>query len=255
MLAPFEDVLVRAALAAPRRRVLDVGCGTGGVTVEIERALGGRAECVGVDVSGPMLDAARARAARQGSAAVFVQADAQRHTFEPAGYDLLVSRFGVMFFDDPVAAFTTLRRAAAPGAELRCIVWRGADENPFMTTAPHAAAPLLPGLPAPGPPDAPGQFAFADASRFRRILRESGWGGIDIRPLDALCTFPESGLVRYFTVLGPVGHALRGVDDATRARVVAAVRAAFEPFVHGPEVRFTAACWDVSARLEGRPEK
>jgi SAM-dependent methyltransferase len=255
VLEPFEDELVQAVRARPRARVLDVGCGTGGVALAIERALGGRGRCVGVDISGPMVAAARERARREDATATFVQADAQRHAFEPASYDLIVSRFGVMFFDDPVEAFANLRRAAGAGAELCFVVWRSADENPFMTTAQRAAAPLLPEVAVPPAPDAPGQFAFADEGRVRRVLEEGGWAGIGIRPVDAPCVLPEKELIRYFTLLGPVGRALRGADDETRARVVGTVRAAFDPFVHGTEVRLTSACWVVTAHLGEDEEK
>ena len=152
-----------------------------------------------------------------------------------------------MFFGDPVAAFANLRGAARAGARLRCVVWRSAAENPFMTTAERAAAPLLPDLPARRP-DEPGQFAFADRDRVRRILDESGWSEIDIQPIDVPCAMPENALVRYVTQLGPVGRFLQQADDELRARVVATVRPAFDPYVHGPEVRFTAACWMVGAR-------
>ena len=116
-----------------------------------------------------------------------------------------------------------------------------------MTTAEHAAAPLLPNLPARRP-DAPGQFAFADERRVHGILEQSGWVGIDMRPIDVACTLPETALVRYLTRLGPVGRILHEADERTRAQVVETVRAAFDPFVHGAEVRFIAACWMVGAR-------
>jgi hypothetical protein len=116
-----------------------------------------------------------------------------------------------------------------------------------MTTAERAAAPVLPNLP-PRPADGPGQFAFADRRRVSSILETSGWTQIQIEPLDAICTMPEGELLRYVTRLGPVGMALQSVDEQTRARVVAAVRPAFDPYVHGDEVRFTAACWLVGAR-------
>jgi SAM-dependent methyltransferase len=240
---PFADLLVEAAAGERRSAVLDVGCGTGGVTRAIARALGSR--CVGVDVSEPMIDAARAEAEREGTPATFVHADAQRHTFEPGAFDLVVSRFGVMFFDDPVRAFTNLRDAAREGAGLRCVVWRSPEENPFMTTAERAARPLLPDLPARDP-DAPGQFAFADADRVRGILERSGWRGVDLHPIDAPCVLPERELVPYFTRMGPLGRVIQDLDEQTRAGIIDAVRAAFDPFVHGSEVRFTAACWLVS---------
>ncbi|MET9760584.1 methyltransferase domain-containing protein [Streptomyces sp. NPDC006372] len=244
MFRPFEELLVEAMATERAGRVLDVGCGTGGITRAVARRVG---PCVGVDISGPMIEAARAWAEREGVPASFVRADAQDHPFEPATFDAVISRFGVMFFDDPVRAFTNLRRAVRERAALRFVVWRDPGENPFMTTAERAAAPFLPDLPARRP-DQPGQFAFADPDRIRRVLAESGWDGIVIRPVDVVCTLPERELVRYFTRLGPLGMFLPEVDEQTREQVVETVRPAFDPFVHGSEVRFTAACWVVSAR-------
>ena len=158
-----------------------------------------------------------------------------------------MSRFGVMFFDDSVRAFANLRRATRAGGELRCVVWRSPDENPFMTTAERAAAPLLPSVPS-RVPDAPGQFAFADATRVRRILEESGWAGIEIQPITVACTMPASALNQYATRFGPLGRVLDEADERTRARVVEAVLAAFTPYVHDAEVRYDAACWMIAAR-------
>ncbi|CAN7649342.1 class I SAM-dependent methyltransferase [Variovorax sp. LjRoot130] len=247
VLEPFEDLLVEAVRAGPGQQVLDVGCGTGSTTLAVARLLGATGHCIGVDISDPLIAAARARAEREDTPTSFIRADAQIHAFEPASFDLIMSRFGVMFFDHPVLAFANLRRAARDDARLRFIVWRSAAENPFMTTAERAAAPLLPNMPA-RQPGAPGQFSFADRHRVAAILQESGWAGIDIRPIDVDCTLPEKELVGYFTRLGPVGLILQEVDERTRAQVIDTVRAAFDPYVHGTEVRFAAACWMVSAR-------
>lgn len=250
MFRPFEDLLVEAVPAGDGGQVLDVGCGTGGTTLAVARRLGPAGGCVGIDISEPVITAARARAEREGTPASFIHADAQDHTFEPATFDAVISRFGVMFFNDSVRAFANLRRAAKDEARLRFIAWRSPAENPFMTTAERAAAPLVPNLPVRRP-DEPGQFAFADPDRIRRILAESGWAGIDIRPIDVVCTLPEPELVRYFTRLGPVGLVLREADERTRAQVVETVRAAFDTYVQGGEVRFTAACWTVGALAGG----
>jgi ubiquinone/menaquinone biosynthesis C-methylase UbiE len=249
-LKPIGDVLLAATFAEeprPRVRVLDVGCGAGGTTLAAARRVGAMGSCVGIDISEPMIAAARARVKREGSTVTFIRADAQTYSFEPASFDVIISRFGVMFFDDPVQAFTNLRRATVDGGELRLITWRSAAENPFMTTAERAAAPLLPNIPA-RQPNAPGQFAFADQGRVSSILTHSGWTEIVMRPADVACALPEKELVGYLTKMGPVGRALEGADEATRAKVIAAVRPAFDPYVRGSEVRFTAACWIVSAR-------
>ena len=248
ILQPFEDRLVDEVRAGSARRVLDVDCGTGATTLAVARLLASaQGHCVGIDISEPMIAAARERARRESSPATFICADARRHAFEPASFDMIISRFGVMFFDSPVQAFENLRQAARGGAVLRALAWRSPAENPFMTTAERAAAPLLPNLPA-RQPGAPGQFAFADRERVSSILEESGWTGIDIRPFDVECTMPEKALHGYFTRLGPVGLMLQEEpDERKRAQVATAVRAAFEPFVHGDEVRFTAACWMIAA--------
>ena len=251
MYQPLDDLLVEAVAAVSRGAVLDVGCGTGRTTVAVARRLGACSRCTGVDISEPMIAAARARVERDGTPARFILADAQEYAFEPASVDTIVSRFGVMFFDDPVRAFVNLRRAGMDDAALRCIAWRGAAENPFMTTAERAAAPLLPDLP-PRRPDGPGQFAFADDRRVRGILDDSGWTGIDFQPIDVECTLPASDLDAYLTRLGPVGVILQDADEQTRARVLDAVRPAFDRYVHGADVRFDAACWMIGARAGRR---
>lgn len=252
---PFEHLLAEAAVTEGANRVLDVGCGTGSTTLALARALGTNGVCTGIDISEPMIAAALARASRDRSDARFICDDAQTHGFERASVDSIISRFGVMFFSDFVRAFANLRYAACNGALLRFIAWRDAAENTFMTTAERAAAPLLPNMSARRP-NAPGQFAFADRNRVSRLLTESGWSGIDIEPLDVLCSFPESELVTYFTRLGPLGRILPQMKEPIRSDVIAACRAAFDPFVYGSEVRFVAACWSVSARAgDCKPEE
>lgn len=256
MFKPFEQLLVEPVIAESAERVLDVGCGTGSTTLAVARSLGAKSRCTGMDISEPMIAAARARAERERTPATFIHDDAQGHAFEPASFDAIISRFGVMFFDDSVRAFTNLRHAARDGAHLRFIAWRGAAENPFMTTAERAAAPLLSNIPERRP-DAPGQFAFADRSRVYRILEESGWAEIDIEPIDIACTFPERELVPYLTRLGPLGHILDQPEGQVRNQVIETVRAAFDPYVQGSEVHFVAACWTVSARapfVSAKPE-
>ena len=226
--------------------VLDIGCGAGELSLAIGR---GRPHCrvIGVDISPQLVDGARERGANHPNVS-FELADAA--SWQPAEVfapELLISRHGVMFFDDPVAAFANLRSALRPGGSLRAIAWRSAAENPFQTTAERAAAPFLPYLP-PRDPDAPGQFGFGDGDRVRRILEASGWREIAVEPIDIACTMTASELETYFTRLGPVGGALPEADAGTRSRILDAVRPAFAPYVQGDTVRFTAACWQIGAR-------
>lgn len=242
LLAPFVPPLLEAV--APGRRILDVGCGAGALTLAAaERG----AKCLGVDISEPLIEAARARAGRRGLAsAQFVRADAQTHRFGPGSFDALVSRFGVMFFADPVAAFANLHRAAAPGAALAFIAWRGPAENEFMVTAERAAAGLL-AVPE-RPQNGPGQFGFADPDRVRAILADSGWRDSAVQALDVPCTMSEADLAVYARRMGPVAQLLPTLDEALRSEVERRVDAAFRPFVEDGVARFTAACWTVTGR-------
>ena len=246
MYQPFEDFLAAAAAEIAGGRVLDIGCGTGSTTRAAARGAAGH--CLGVDISAPMIAAAQARAEQEAAPASFVCADAETYAFASASFDLLMSRFGTMFFADPVRAFANLRGAARDGARLLVFAWRGPAENLFMTAAEQAAAPLLLRAVSRRAPDAPGPFAFADPGRVRVILEKSGWADIEIRPMDVDCSFPESALVHYLTWMGPIGRILQDADAPTRTKVVDTVRAAFDIFVQGDEVRFNAACWKIDAR-------
>lgn len=247
LMAPLGSIAVNEGFPGEGGRVLDIGCGSGATTLAMARRLGAAGRSVGIDISEPLLTAAKARAAGEGiSNASFVQADAQTHAFEPDSFDALISRFGVMFFDDPEAAFTNLRRATRISGKLALVAWRTPAENPFMTTARRAAEPLLSNMPTPDP-KAPGQFAFADSARVRQILERAGWNDIVISPVDAEGKVAEQDLYAYVTKLGPVGVALKEVDEATRARVAEVLRVAFQPFVQNGVARFTMACWLISA--------
>lgn len=247
MFRPFEELLVQTAAAKPSTSVLDVGCGTGSTTLAIKKRLGAASHCVGVDISQPMLERARARAESASAAVSFIDADAEQYVFESARFDLIVSRFGVMFFNDPARAMKNLRLAARDGAELCFIAWRSPAENPFMTTAERAAGALLPSIP-PRDLNGPGQFGFADPSKVFRLLEAGGWSDVDISPLDVECGFSRQDLALYVTRLGPLGRILQDADEATQARVLAAVLPAFDPYVHGASVHFNAACWKIAAR-------
>lgn len=235
VLQPFEDAIFEAELGP---RVLDVGCGTGSATIRAAR----KGPTVGVDISAPMLDHARARAAKANVPATFILADAATHALE--SFDTIISRFGIMFFEDPVKAFQNLRRT---GARLRAVAWRSPAENEFMTTAERAVGSMLPALP-PRRPNAPGQFAFGDRTRVIDVLEKSGWRDIDVAVLNVTCSMPASSLIPYATRLGPVGRIFQEADEETRTRVVEKLNAAFAHFIDGNEVRFPAAGWMISAR-------
>ncbi len=248
MLAPYEEIVVDAGFPGEGGRVLDIGCGAGAITLAMARRVGPAGHCVGLDISRPLVAAARARAAREGLGnASFVEGDAQTQVLDRDDFDALISRFGVMFFDDPVAAFANIRRAARTGGRLAFVAWRSPAENDFLTAAVRAAAPLLPDLPTPQP-GAPGQFAFADGERVRSILEGGGWSAVELKPVDLACEVAEPDLMAYVTGLGPVGLALPHADAVTARKVENVLRQAFARFVETGVARFTTACWLATAR-------
>src|SRR5262249_55592431 len=155
-------------------------CGTGGTTAALARAVGASGHVLGVDISQPLVAAARASRADN---ATFMVGDAATHPFEAASCDLVFSRFGVMFFGQPVTAFRNFRRALKPSGRLVFICWRTPRENPWGLVPVRAAAPFLPPLPRPGPED-PGQYSFGDRARVERILQEAGFGPPTLTAID-----------------------------------------------------------------------
>ena len=242
--------LGRAAMAAldprPGEHILDVGCGAGETVFELARRVMPGGEVTGVDISATLLDVARRR--REGAPGVhFIEADAQTYAFEPAGFDGVFSRFGVMFFADPVAAFANLRRALKAGGRLAFICWRRPDENPILTLPMQAA---LAHLPPPEPPDpsAPGPFAFADADRVRGILTDAGFADIALNPHDEKIGGGDiDASLELALKVGPLGRMLRENPDRTDT-VIEAVRAALAPHIGPNGLELDSATWIVTAR-------
>lgn len=247
MYRPFAQAVVEAADLRAGEAVLDVGCGSGATTFEAAWRVGPQGRAVGVDISPALLELARRRAGEDGLEGVdFLQADAQAYAFE-VEFDAIVSRFGVMFFPDPAAAFANLRTAMKPGGRLAFAAWRGPEDNAISTIPLEAAAPLLLTVPAVEK-DAPGRFGFADPERVRAILEGSGWRDVAIAPLDDPTPVSAEELLTMSLRVGPLNPILAGQDDAVREKVRTAVTAALEPCVKDGMAEMKSACWLVTAR-------
>ncbi|WP_443971405.1 class I SAM-dependent methyltransferase [Sphingobium sp. CR28] len=246
LFSPFEAILVNEIVALNVQSVLDIGCGAGGTSLAMAQYLKGNGVCTGVDISPDLIDLACRRAAKEQINARFLCGDAQRCGFSTGHFDAIVSRFGVMFFDDPVAAFMNIRHAAKPGAVLRCIVWRSIADNPFMAIQPDAIAQVLGPQAAPRP-YAPRQFAFASDERVKEILADAGWHDVDIQPIDVPCELPANELPIYARRMGGMEATLGSLEGAQSSRLQAALDAEFARFVIDDVARFDAACWMVRA--------
>jgi SAM-dependent methyltransferase len=248
-LAPLGRRAMQALAPRPGEQILDIGCGSGETSLELAAAVGPGGQVLGVDISRPLLDVARRRGAGVPGVA-FIEADAQTFAFEVARFDGVFSRFGVMFFADPPAAFANLRRALRPGGRLAFVCWRRPDENPIMTLPMQAALKHLP-PPEPTDPTAPGPFAFADPDRVRTILGQAGFADVALTPYGA----PVGGGDLNATLglalrVGPLGRMLRENPDKREA-VIADVRAALAAH-EGPDgVKLDSATWIVTARAPG----
>jgi SAM-dependent methyltransferase len=245
--AGFVPLLTEPLEAGRTRSVLDVGCGAGALTLAAAERLGPSARCLGVDISAPLVAAAEARARdARATGVAFRTADAQTADFEPSSFDAVLSRFGVMFFDNPSAAFANLRRATRPGGLLRFAAWRAPRENPFMTVAKRTVGHLVE-FPA-YEPDAPGQFGFANGERVRGLLAASGWSDVAIEAVDVPCSFLSRDLTTFATRMGPLGGMWPSLAPSLQTQIEALLRDAFRRFEEGNEIVFTAASWLVSAR-------
>jgi SAM-dependent methyltransferase len=194
MLGPHGELAVIALDPQPGERVLDIGCGFGTTTRQVAEAVGPNGSVHGVDISSPMIERARERSAGH-SLVSFAVADAQVAALaEPdAPFDAVVSRFGVMFFDDPVAAFTNIRRAVRAGGRLAFVCWQGPGQNPFFALGPSLIRPMLPDPPPPPDPLAPGPMAFADPDRVRHLLDDAGWSDVVVTPHSVPMRFDLDG--------------------------------------------------------------
>jgi len=247
MLEPLSEHLLGHARPCVGERVLDVGCGGGITSAAFAKAVGPAGEVLGLDVSAVILAVARERFAGISNLS-FVLGDAEKTRLNPAIFDLVSSRFGVMFFANPVAAFTNLRGALTVGGRLAFICWRSLNENPWMGACVNAAFSVLP-RPEPPDPNAPGPFALADSGRLRDILASSGYGSISIDALDqALDLGSLDEAVVQMTRMGPAASAIAAASAADQQAVVAAVRAALKPHAAGGSVRMASGTWLVSAR-------
>jgi SAM-dependent methyltransferase len=249
VLAPVSDVLIDRARARAGERIVDVGCGCGSTTIALAQKVGPAGHVTGIDISGPMLARAR-QTAPAGAPVDFVLADATVHPFEPASFDLLASRFGVMFFAEPARSFANLHKAMRSSGRLAFVSWRDPRENPFFMAPLQAVYKHVPKPPPPGSEE-PGPFSFASEARVHRILGEAGFKAIAMEPRDlSLDIAVGRGLdaaVESTLEIGPAARVLADQPPEVRTAAIRSIREALAPFVRGQAVPLSASLWIVTA--------
>lgn len=252
MIAPAGDALLAAAQFQPGETVIDIGCGAGALTLEIARRVAPGGSVTGLDISPPLIGACKSRAEAAGiTNARFVLGDASAADLDGARFDRLVSRFGVMFFDDPYGAFHHMRGFLKPRGLLTFLCWGPIADNPWYGAITAVARRYSEAPPVA--PRAPGPFAFEEAAYVREILSEAGFVGLDLDLWrgEQLVGGEGAGVAEAADLVLDgfgVGEALKDRPDAVRAEARADLMAAFTPF-NGPNgVRAPAAAWVVQGR-------
>ena len=252
MLQPLGERVLRAAALSPGERVLDVGCGAGQLALQAAEAVGPTGSVTALDVSRELLAVTQRRAAEAGADNLAVlEADAQVHSFDASSYDVVISRFGVMFFADPVAAFANLLRGVTPGGRMAFACWQAAPSNEWASVPLFALGPHV-GFPEPPPPGAPGPFAFGDGERLRSILADAGWADVALEDVQTSLSVGGAGTadeaVR-FIAEDTFGKTLMAkATPEQRSAALDALRAAYEERNGADGIRLKAAAWVVTAR-------
>jgi ubiquinone/menaquinone biosynthesis C-methylase UbiE len=250
LLKPVADLLIDRAQIKAGERVIDVGCGSGAISIAAAEKVGRSGRVLGIDVSAPML--VRARQIAPAALPVdFVLADATVYPFDPASFDVLVSRFGVMFFAEPARSFANLRKALRQPGRLAFACFREPRENPFFMAPLQAAYKHVPRLPQLGPEE-PGPFSFASERRVTRILGEAGFSEIAMEPcnleLDMAIGRGLDVAVQGALEIGPAARALAEQPPELIARAAQSIREALAPYAKGQAVLVDASIWIVTAK-------
>ena len=254
MLQPIGETVMDAFRFEPHARALDIGCGCGHPTLSLATRIGSGGSVIGVDISAPMLSVAReltVEKAPERAPINFLEVDAQVHPFEPESFEHVFSRFGVMFFEEPVAAFRNIHHALTASGTLAFCCWQSRTVNPFMTVPAQAALELLP-APPEMPPHAPGPFAFAEPDYVHSILSRSGFSDISIMPLSHDLVFGAglslSEIVEHLVKIGPIAQMVREAPDALQQPVRDRVASALTPFFTATGgVNLEGQFWQVTA--------
>jgi SAM-dependent methyltransferase len=255
-LEPYGRAALGAASPSDGEHAIDIGCGCGTTTVELARAVGPKGSVLGIDISAGMLSRARELAAAHDIRNVaFELGDAQTHGFPRGAFDLAYSRFGVMFFEDTVAAFRNIARALTAEGRLAFVCWQSVAKNPWMSL-PMMAAMQHVRIEAPAAPNEPGPFAFADADRVRGILSDAGFSSVDTQELITDMSVgggaPLDGALDFILRISPVSRSLEEAPPDARRAAVEAIRASMAPYETNGIVSMPSAAWIFTARRGNR---
>jgi ubiquinone/menaquinone biosynthesis C-methylase UbiE len=241
--------MIDAARLERGQRVIDVGCGCGGTSFMAAERLGAAGKVVGIDISAPMIDRAKEQSTTDARLA-FICADAATYSFaEP--FDALLSRYGLMFFEHPVAALRHLRCQLKPTANVAFVAWRSLVENDWLSVPLQIVRRALGVISESPQPSGPSPFAFSNQAYLQQVLSEAGFACTDIQSFEAPVRMSEAGAEEAVSFIqlhaGPVGRLLSEVDDEARAKALLALRDELARLVRGDALELKGAAWLVTA--------
>lgn len=250
----FGDLVIEAANIQVDEKVLDIGCGCAATSFKILDQVGPTGRVLGVDISAPMLAVAKDKTSKlsddQRSAITFKQADASTFSFEEGVYDLLFSRFGVMFFSGPADAFANMRKSLKPGGRLTFLCWGPVKENQWITLPLNAALKHAP-PPEPSPPNAPGPFGFSNPDYIQEVLNKAGFSNINIEAVYPKMMLGQDQkkeqIADFFLEVGPVASITADCDQTLIDKVRESIHEAIMPHYNGQTVNLKTSCWVVTA--------
>jgi SAM-dependent methyltransferase len=248
MIAPITEAVFARARISKGETIIDIGCGPGATSIEMAKIVGANGRVLAVDFSEPFIDVARGRANQYAQKPEFVCADASQYAFAGANADLVFSRFGVMFFDDPTAAFVNIRLGVKTGGRLAFVCWRSLPENEWLAAPLAIAAKHLPPV-DPMPENAPGPFAFSDPSRVQTLLSASGFQDVLFEPdtREIAIAGGAAEAVDFYADFGPVADRLRETDESVKAAIFSDLEGILSAHEKDGAVHLGAAVWIVTA--------
>ena len=248
MLAPLGDKAIEALELIPGERVLEIGCGNGTTTLAMAERVGTEGEILAVDLSQPMLNKAAERGKASGYPVTFLEADAQVYDFPKEHFDAGFSRFGVMFFDDPVAAFSNILSAIRRGGRVAYVCWADREDNPWIRIPAGASKAYLELPPQPAD-DEPGMFSMQDEERVRSILTSAGWSDITLERFDTECSLGEDVVdaARFISQMGPMSEPFALSDEETQYNTLKVIEESLAPYSSSKGVLMGYSTWIVAA--------
>ena len=249
MIMSLHDMLIEQIAATESESVLDIGCGGGITSIKLAEQVGPAGSVLGVDVSEPILAVANSRA-KGISNLDFQHSDAATAELGEDRFDIITSRFGVMFFDDPVIAFANLHTALKPSGRMVFICWRSLEDNPWMSEPAKAAFEILPPPADAEKPDpkAPGPFSLADPDHLQSILSSAGFNNIELQAMDKAISMGNlDDTIAFLMKMGPAAEVLKEANEEQKQTVGKAMKEIMSKYISDKDVKVPSATWIVSA--------